>query len=360
MKRIYIIAGEPSGELLGAGIIEKLRQAGIEIFGVGGDLMQTQGLHSLFNINEISVGGIFEVIPHLIRIRQLIKNTVEDIIEKQPEVLLTIDSPGFCFRVAKIVKKLNPKINIVHLVAPSVWAWRSNRAKRMVKFCDHLLTLFEFEPPFFTKYGLKATFVGHPSIEIFTESGNKKKTNTLLILPGSRSQEIKSLLPIFLKSSEMLNFKNIVIPTLPHLESLVRSIIGDRKIEITANENKKLELFKSAKCAIVASGTATLQLALSGCPMVVCYRLSPLSYRIVKSLIKVKFISLVNLISNHSIVPELIQSDCNPEKIAQAIKNLNFKEQTNSFRGLRSKLRAGSQNPTDAIAIILKNLMKRK
>ena len=359
MKKLYVIAGEPSGDFLGAGIISELMKIeNLQIFGIGGKLMENAGLQSLFDIKEISVGGIFEVIPHIFKIKRLIEKTLDDVINKNPDILLTIDSPGFCFRIARIVKKRNPKIKLVHLVAPSVWAWRPNRAKKLARLYDHLLTLFDFEPPYFTKYGLPTTFVGHSAIEYFKESAMEKE-NLLLILPGSRDQEIKSLLPIFLEASRHLNFERIVIPTLPHLESLIRSIVGnDSVIEIVSEEIKKNQLFQRAKCAIVASGTATLQLALSGCPMVVCYKLASLSYHIMKLMVKVPYISLVNLILNKKVVPELIQNDCDSEKISKAINSLDFEKQREDFRNLRKKLQPENLNPTAKISKILIDLFR--
>lgn len=361
MKRIYIIAGEPSGDFLGASILQELNiTTNFEIFGVGGNLMEKAGLKSLFNIKEISVGGLIEVIPHIIHIKNLINRTAGDIIQKNPDVLLTIDSPGFSFRVAKIIRKKNPNIKLMHLVAPSVWAWREGRAKKLAKLYDHLLTLFDFEPQYFTKYGLKTTFVGHAAIEYFEEA-NKTKENTLLLLPGSRKQEVVSLLPVFLNVSEKLKFEKIIIPTLQNLLPIIEPIVKNYKnVEIIYDEKEKINLYKTSKLAIVASGTATLQLALSGCPMVVCYKLSPITYRILKSFIKVNYISLVNLILNRFIVPELIQSECNEKKILSTLQNLTPRLQIEEFRKLRTKLKSIDSNPSQKIVEIISTEMKNK
>ncbi|MDR0942179.1 MAG: lipid-A-disaccharide synthase [Holosporales bacterium] len=347
MKRLYIIAGEASGDFLGAGIIDKLK--GVNIKGIGGKLMESKGFKSLFDINDISVGGLIEVIPHILKIKRLINKTVDDILTNKADAILTIDSPGFCFRVAKKVRKRDPKIKLMHLVAPSVWAWRPGRAKSVAKLYDQLLTLFDFEPQYFVKYGLKTTFVGHPVVEKFA-GANGEKEDILLLMPGSRTQEIKTLLPIFLKSLENIEAKRIAIPTLPNLEPLVKAIIGAGNIEIVSDEDEKLKLYKSAKLAIVASGTATLQLALSECPMVVCYKLSWVSYWIVRSLIKVRFISLVNIILGEAVVPELIQKDCSPEKISIAASKLNVDVQLKNFKKLRTKLIAEGKIPSEEIA----------
>lgn len=353
MKKLYVIAGEPSGDYLGAKVISQINSLSrVKILGVGGELMQQAGLSSIVDIQQISIGGILEIVPKLFKIKRLINLVVSDILRTNPDVLLTIDSPGFCFRIAKLVRKRNPKIKLIHLVAPSVWAWRKNRAKKLAKLYDHLLTLFDFEPSYFLKYGLKTTFVGHVAIEEFKEN-NSPKQDILLILPGSRKQEIQMLLPIFMQSLKYLNFERVVIPTLTHLEKLIKETTKDMNVEIISDEKQKVELFRCSKCAIVASGTATLQLALSGCPMVCCYRLSSLSYHIIKSIIKIKYISLVNILLNQPVIPELIQDECNAINIATAIKNLDLNEQISKFKDIRKHLRSEIVAPSQKIAEII-------
>ena len=361
--KIYIIAGEPSGDYLGSKIITQLKtiyQKKVEIFGIGGNLMQNAGLTSYIDITKLSVGGILEIIPHIFEIRKMICNVAKNILETQPDIVLTIDSPGFCFRVAKLVKKQNKNVRLIHLVAPSVWAWREKRAKKVAKIYNHLLTLFPFEPPYFTKYGLETTYVGHPAVEDYVcKNQYDKKQNILLILPGSRKQEIEKLLPTFLQPLNYLKCDRVVIPTLPNLHTLVKQISQGYDVEIVTDERIKLDLYKSAKRAIVASGTATLQLALSGCPMVVCYAVSQLTYHIVKFLIKIKYISLVNIILNKQTVPELIQKNCTPHKIAKALNNLEMSKQIEDFKNIIKILSPNGETPTkkivDAIYEQLKN-----
>ena len=357
MKKLYVIAGEPSGDYLGAKVISQINaMSRVKIFGVGGELMRQSGLDSVIDIQQISIGGVLEIVPKLFRINRLIKQVIADILRTNPDVLLTIDSPGFCFRIAKLVRKRNPNIKLVHLVAPSVWAWRKKRAKKLAKIYDQLLTLFDFEPPYFQKYGLNTTFVGHVAVEEFNENDTPKK-DMLLILPGSRKQELQMLLPIFVHSLKYFNFERIVIPTLPHLEKLIKEIVKDANIEIVSEEKQKRKLFGQAKCAIVASGTATLQLALSGCPMVCCYRLSTLSYHIIKSMIKVKYISLVNIILNSPVIPELIQNECNAMSIANAMKTIDCKTQIATFRNIRKHLSSGTIAPSKKIAKIILSIL---
>ena len=353
MKRIYFLAGEPSGDFLGATVIDRLsKYKDVKICGLGGSMMKRHLTGTINAMQQIAVGGIAEIIPQIFMIKRLIHQVAEDIIQQNPDVLLTIDSPGFCFRVAKLVKKQNSAIKLLHLVAPSVWAWRSNRARKLAKIYDHLLTLFDFEPPYFTKYGLKTTFVGHPATEEFNDTDNRKE-NMLLVLPGSRKQEITMLLPIFIETLKYLSFERVVIPTLPHLEPLIKSLILQNNIEIVSDETKKKLLFQTAKCSIVASGTATLQLALSGCPMVCCYKLAPLTYHIIKSMINIQYISLVNILLKAPVVPELIQSDCVPEKIAQTVKTLQKEEQVARFPKLYQHILANNNSPSAKIADII-------
>lgn len=353
MKKIYFLAGEPSGDFLGATVIDRLsKYKDVKICGLGGSMMKRHLTGTINEMQQIAVGGIAEIIPQIFMIKRLIHQVAEDVIQQNPDVLLTIDSPGFCFRVAKLVKKQNSAIKLLHLVAPSVWAWRSNRAQKLARLYDHLLTLFDFEPPYFTKYGLKTTFVGHPVVEEFSITDNRKE-NMILILPGSRKQEIATLLPIFIETLKYLNFERVVIPTLSHLEPLIKSLVSQNNIEVVSDEMQKRILFQTAKCSIVASGTATLQLALSGCPMVCCYKLAPLTYHIIKSMVSIQYISLVNILLNAPVVPELIQSDCVPEKIAQSVKTLQKEEQVARFPKLYQHILANNNSPSANIADII-------
>lgn len=359
-KRLYIIAGEPSGDFLGASLIDSIRRHNkdIEIYGIGGDMMKSSGIKSLFDIQRISVGGIFEVIPHIFDIKNLIDKTVCDIIEKKPCVVVTIDSPGFCFRVAKKLRKLNINLKLIHYVAPSVWAWRKNRAKKIARLYDHLFTLFDFEVPYFEREKLETTFIGHPAVENFEfhDISSRRGNNDILIMPGSRLQEIKNLLPIFLEVASRNNFDNVIIPTFDHfIDDIQRytSYYKDLNIIIETDEHKKKEYFYSSKLSIVSSGTATLQLALSGCPMIVAYKISRLSYEIIKRLIKIKYISLVNIIMNKKVVPEMIQKDCSCDKIDLELKNLDIDFQIDNFKNLRKHLINNNKNPSDLAAEII-------
>ena len=356
---IYIIAGEPSGDFLGAGLIKSIKKTRpyTKICGVGGSLMKSEGLDSLFDISDISVGGFIEVIPHIATIKRLINKTISDILENNPKVLVTIDSPGFCFRVAKKIKKINPKIKLIHYVAPSVWAWREGRAKKLSKIYDHVLTLFDFEPKYFVKYGMKADFIGHSAVDTYVFHDESKRSRDVLILPGSRKQEIEKLLPVFLEAvyKKRHDFSEIIIPTFPHLVSCIEQYTKKYKDDIIIETDEKIKknLFYTSKIAIAASGTVSLQLALAGCPMIVAYKMSGTTYRIIKNFVKVKYISLVNIILNKESVTELIQQNCVADKLVKAMEKIDSKQQMNDFLEIREKLRNNGANPSDMAASIV-------
>jgi lipid-A-disaccharide synthase len=347
----YLVVGEPSGDLIGSYIVKSLQKNSV-ISGVFGPQIEFLCGKSLFDIEEISVGGFTEVVPKLLKVRRLIKATVKDVLEKNSKVLITIDSPEFCFRVARLVKQANKNIKMIHVVAPTVWAWRPQRAKKMALIYDHILTLFDFEPPYFEKYGLKATFIGHPCIEDCEYVTPKLDENgdTIVLMPGSRIQEIKALLPIFVKAITALKQKeNVVILTLPHLVQSIKNLAPNIKIE--CQKRKKKDIIKNARIAVVASGTATLELALLNCPMLVCYKLSAFSYFIAKLFVTTKYISIVNIVLNKKIVPELIQSQCTADNICTTMNTLladtaSRQNQIANFDEFKEKLRPGSNKPS--------------
>ncbi len=275
MLKIYIIAGEASGDNIGAKLMHelKLQRDDIEFYGIGGEKMQEEGMNLLFSAQELSVMGFLEIIPHLARLWLKTRKTIADIIKLQPDIVITIDSPGFCFRVTKAIKeKISAKL--IHYVAPTVWAYKPERAKEIAKIYDQLLVILPFEPDYFIKEGLDTSFVGYPALEglhisakeYFRLKFNIPSGNLLLCLaPGSRRQEIKTLLPIFLNAIKLLSLNleqkiTIAIPCQKHLSSLIRSYIpADLKV-IIVDENDKQDLFSSADLALTKSGTITTEL----------------------------------------------------------------------------------------------------
>ncbi|MGV8947751.1 MAG: lipid-A-disaccharide synthase [Candidatus Paracaedibacter sp.] len=333
---VFLSAGEPSGDFLGSQLMKALKKQldGDVIFvGLGGALMAAEGLSSLFPIEELSIMGLAEIIPHIRRIRNRIKETVEAIETIHPDVVVTIDSPGFNFRVGKRLKKRIKSIPLVHYVAPSVWAWRPKRAHAVAQFLDHLLVLFPFEPPFFLKEGLPTTFVGHPVVELGLEKLHDPTFRTrheigaqapiLTLLPGSRRGEISRLLPVFQETVVSLQQKypdiQVVIPTLAHLAGQIKKQFTLPATIITT-PSEKFAAYKESQAALAASGTVSLELAAAGVPMAIAYKINPITHFLVRCLVKVKYACLVNLLMNEEIVPERLQEDCTSQKLVVALE----------------------------------------
>lgn len=336
MKTIFLIAGEPSGDLLGASLIREFqtRFPTLKIAGIGGPEMEHAGqFTSFFPMEELSHMGIWEILPHLPHLLRRIRETTGHVLDLQPDALITLDAPDFCLRVAKKIKASNPTIPLVHCVAPSVWAWRPKRAKKIAQFLDHLFALFPFEPPYFDREGLPCTFVGHPLLE----QPQGKKTSfyaahpqlpsdapLLCVLPGSRRREVLQHLPIFaetvIKIRQVLPHLNVVIPTVPAVERLVQeglSLFPSPAPLVLLNN--RFDAFAAADAALAASGTVTLELAFHETPFVVAYRISKLTEILLRRLVLVSHVCLVNLICQRSVVPECLQKDCNPDTLAKEI-----------------------------------------
>jgi len=339
--RIFLSAGEPSGDFLGSQLMKALKgQLGdaVAFEGVGGPLMAAEGLESLFPIEELSVMGLAEVIPHIWRIRRRICETVMAIEATRPDVVVTIDAPGFNFRIGKALKKRTQSIPLVHYVAPSVWAWRPGRARAIAQFLDGLLVLFPFEPPYFLKEGLPTHFIGHPIVELgldkakdpsFRERHNIPATAPVLtLLPGSRRGELSQLLPVFQETVLLLRQKHpdlhVVIPTLPHLEAQILEQFAVPATVVTT-PCEKFAAYQESRAALAASGTVSLELAAAGLPMVIAYKVNALTWFLIRRLVKVKYACLVNLLLNREVVPERLQKDCTPPQLAAALEPF-FKE----------------------------------
>ncbi len=338
--KIFLVAGEASGDLLGASLMRALKNMhpDIEFHGVGGAAMTAEGLNSLFPMEELSVMGVFEVVPKLFKILSLMSKTVKEILKLQPNALITIDSPDFCFRVAQRVKAKTKSIPCVHYVAPSVWAWRPGRAKKVAGFLDHILTLLPFEPPYFEEHGLKATFVGHPVVERLSSRGDgerfRKKHSlkpdqpVLSLLPGSRMSELSRLLDKFSETADIVlrNRHNavIVIPTLPHLKSHIDAFFVGKGINpiLVYTEEEKFDAFAASVAAIAASGTVTLELAMADTPHIIAYKLSPMSAWLAKHLIKTPYVNLINIILKRRVVPELLLEQCEPGPMSKELIRL--------------------------------------
>ncbi len=324
-KNIFIIAGEESGDVLGGRLMSALHQKGSFSFhGIGGQSMKGQGLNSLFSMTDLSVMGLFEILPRLPKLIKRINQTVADIIEKKPDIVITIDAPDFSKRVVKKARKQCPNTKFIHYVAPTVWAWRAGRAKTMAGLYDGLICLLPFEPPYFEKEGLRAQFCGHPIIETIDNTVQERPNDNILILPGSRSGEIKRMAPIFAETFMRMKAMNpdlkAVIPALPHLkDSIDDHFFG---MDVTYIDPKtRYNAFKTSPFALATSGTVGLELAVAQCPHVIAYKMNSLTWWVLKRVVMVKYAHLVNVMEGREVIPECIQNECTADNIMDAVVN---------------------------------------
>ncbi|MEM1075283.1 MAG: lipid-A-disaccharide synthase [Pseudomonadota bacterium] len=342
--RVFLVAGEASGDKLGAALMAGLKelQPSVTFDGVGGPLMQAQGLSSRFPMEELSVMGIAEVLPKYRALKARIRETAQAVVDTQPDVLISVDSPDFSFRVAKLVRAQS-KVRTVHYVAPTVWAWRPDRAAKIAQYIDHLLALFPFEPPYFTPHGMDCDFVGHP---IASEPTAKEDdvaalrsryglgdAPIFLVLPGSRRGEVSRLQEVFGKALEQFLRKSperkVLVPAAPGVADLVTQAVADWPVPaivldpndagVEEFEVLKRAAFGTADLALAASGTVSLELAAADTPMVIAYRMHWLTARIIGAMLRIDTVTLVNLVSNTRVVPEYLGAACTPEQISNAL-----------------------------------------
>ena len=382
--KYYLIAGEPSGDSLGARLIQALRRKdkNAEFYGVGGEGMQAEGVQSLFNVSDLAVMGLAEVIPSIPRVLRRINETVADIQKVQPDVVVTIDSWSFSARVHKKLRQLKLNIPQVHYVAPQVWAWKKKRARTMYKYIDLLLTLFPQEPKYFTPYNLQTEFVGHPVIESEVVNGVKgdfkkrhhipEENRLLLVLPGSRHNEVERLLPTFLEVVRQLHERyndfSFVIPTVSTVAAQVKKMVKQSglPIEIVEGTKERHDAFKSGDVAIAASGTVALELAIVDVPHIIAYKVPKLTEWLARHFIHIQFVNLSNILLGKEIVPELLQQDCCVEKIMYYVEQFMkhkpvYNQQMDGFEKVRKLLGMGQQTPSDnAAEAIIKTIKNYK
>lgn len=351
MSDIFLIAGEPSGDVLGARLMHDLREKGVRFEGVGGAQMQAQGLKSLVPMEELCVMGVFEVIKDYPRLRKLAYRIIEEVEQRQPDVLVTIDLPDFNFAIAKKLKQRGRfKGKIIHYVAPTVWAWRPGRAKKIAKFLDGLMCLFPFEPPYFTKHGLKAVFVGHPLTQSGIDQGDgtkfrdahgiDKSAQTFGVFFGSRISELERHGAVFRDVAQNLTGMHVIAPTLPHLKDKVETLLEGISHTIITDPEEKADAFAAMNVALAVSGTVGLELAYAGIPHVIAYKMNPVTWKLVKLLVKTKYAHLANILLRRAAVPEFLQSDCEAGKITEGLQNTlyNAKKLEEDFGELRGVL----------------------
>ncbi|WP_400088086.1 lipid-A-disaccharide synthase [Yoonia sp. R78084] len=329
--RVFVIAGEASGDKLGAALMVgfKTLRSEVTFDGVGGPLMQAEGLESRFPMEELSVMGLAEILPKYRALKARIRQMAEAIIATKPDVLITIDSPDFCLRVARLVKA-GSDIRTVHYVAPTVWAWRPKRAEKMARHIDHVLALFPFEPPLMQAAGMDCDFVGHPvvaePVASDAEAAALGSGTVVLVLPGSRKGEVGRLATRFgvavAKIAASVPDAQFVIPTTRGVHDLVQAQVKHWATPVTVlppGSPDKAAWFKRADVALAASGTVSLELAASGTPMVIAYDMAWLSRIIISRMLLVDTVTLVNLVSDTRVVPEFIGDACQPGPIADAV-----------------------------------------
>lgn len=371
--KVFLIAGEPSGDRLGAALMAGLTELlpKVAFDGIGGTQMTAAGLVSRFDMDELSVMGVAEVLPRYRQLMRRIRETADVIVASSPDVIVTIDSPDFCLRVLRRVRERRPKLTTIHYVAPTVWAWRPHRAQRMVGLVDHVLTLFPFEPQHMLDAGINATFVGHPVVaerqatvaeaHSFRAKHGVTDVPLILALPGSRRGEVERLAPIFgealrpvvAKQSEIRVLVVAAEPVAGLVTDLVRRwpgnaiIVDPRGKSVAEAEEQKMQAFAAADLALAASGTVSLELAAARTPMVIAYDMAWISRQIIKSMLRIDTVTLVNLVAESRTVPEFLGADCKPDRIAPALLDLLAapEKQNQALRLTMERLGAGGEAP---------------
>ena len=379
MTLIYLLAGEQSGDTLGGRLMAALRRAdpAVRFAGVGGARMTEQGLESLFPIQDLAVMGLLEVLPRVLQLRRRLAQTVADIAARRPDVVVTIDSPGFTLRLLKAIRSLG--IPRAHYVAPQVWAWHEERVQRFPGLWESLLCLLPFEPDYFARHGLAARFVGHPVLESGADAGDAARFRTrfglaesarpLILMPGSRRTETARLVPVFGETIQLLGPQ---FPDLVPVLAAAPALAGELKAQaatwprpplIVTNVAERYDAFAAADAALTKSGTSTLELALAGVPMAVTYRVNPISAMLARRLIKIPHVAMINLLAGRELVPELLQDACTPERLSAEIASLlgdpeRAAAQRSGFSAALATLAiAGASSPSEAAAAAVLDLL---
>ena len=381
-RKIVLIATEESGDRLGANLMKVLRQrlgGAVQFEGVGGRSMAREGLTSWFPIEELSIIGLAAVVKQLPKILRLIKQTAAAVTEAAPDILIIIDSPDFTHRVAKRVRASDPKIPIVDYVSPSVWAWRPGRARAMLTYVDHVLALLPFEPEAYRKLrGPPCSYVGHPLTEQLAslrpnpeeKQRQEAAPPVLLVLPGSRRSEIRHHMAAFGQALARLNAEGVafetILPTMPHLQEAVAEALKTWPVQprVVIGEQEKRAAFRIAHAALAKSGTVTLELALSGVPMVTAYRTGSVEAWILRRAINVNSVILANLVIGENVIPEFLQQDCTPEKLSQALRALLGdtalrRKQIEAFAKIDQIMSTGDAPPSARAADIVLATMRK-
>ena len=376
MKKIFILTGEPSGDKLASTIISKLKQknSDIEYLSVGGSHLNSLGVKSIYDLKDITYIGFTSVLFNLFKIKNKIKETVNKIIEFNPDVLLSVDSPDFTLRVAEKVKKINSDIKTIHYVAPQVWIWREDRVKKFKKFLDHVLLLFNFEKKYFDNENIKNTFVGHPLLEnkvnVKTDLSNlfNKDKKLISLFAGSRASEVEILLPILIDFIKLMNnkfdqFHFIFHATDQNKHRINAELKKDnlKNVEAISDENIKSQILSKSIFAVAKSGTVSLEICNSKVPSIIIYKMNFLNFMIVKLLVKTKYANIINIINQKEIIPELIQKECNAKEIFRSVvyflKNPDLiSKQLNEINDTLKEIKSKTSSSDEASNVILSYL----
>ena len=336
MKKIFILTGEASGDKLAAKVISNLKKINpnIEYLSVGGENLKKEGIKSIYDLKEITYLGFTSVFLNIFKIKKKIKETVKSIENFKPDILFTVDSPDFTLRVAEYVKKNNSRIKTVHYVAPQVWVWRKGRLKKIKKFIDHILLLFNFEKPYFDKENISNEFVGHPLLENNPESAidiNQilgKNKAIISIFAGSRKSELEVLTPILIDFIKIMNKKyndfTYVFHSTKEYSELVQTYIKKNKLDncqVISDNKIKLHVLKKSVFAVAKSGTVSLEICNAKIPSIIIYKMGLINFLIIKMLVKIKYANILNIATNEEVIPELLQSNCNPKKIFERVSD---------------------------------------
>jgi lipid-A-disaccharide synthase len=368
---IWLLAGEASGDILGYRLMQSLKAArpSLRFAGIGGPRMESTGFVSLFPIRDLAVMGLAEILPRLRSLSRRLDEAVADIGAKRPDLVVTIDSPGFALRLLAKIRPLG--IPRVHYVGPQVWAWRENRVRKFPGLWESLLCLLPFEEAFFARHGLPARFVGHPVLQSGADQGDGARFRhthgiaaeapIVVLMPGSRRTEAPRLLPVFGRTMALLaqDFPALVpiIPSSPSVADVVAKAARGWPVRpvIVTDVDDKHDAYAAAGAALTKSGTSTLELALAGVPMAVTYRVNPLSAALARRLIRVPHVAMVNLLAGRELVPELLQQDCRPDRLRAVLRSLLTDQaaagaQRAAFAAIMATLAAPAGLPSDAAA----------
>ena len=376
MKKIFILTGEPSGDRLASKVISKLKnlKSDIDYLSVGGEHLKALGIKSLYDLKEITYLGFTRVLLNIFKIKKKINKTVDKIIEFNPDILFSVDSPDFTLRVAERVKKIKPEIKTVHYVAPQVWVWREGRVKKLKKFLDHILLLFPFEKKYFEKENINCTFVGHPLLENNEKSkidiSNKisEDKKIISIFSGSRSSEINVLIPILFEFIKIMKEKYDGIHFIFHTTNEYRETLKNKvskedlqNCDVISDKKIKSYILKKSIFAVTKSGTISLEICNAKVPSLIIYKMNFINFLIVKMLVKVKFANIINIAADKEIIPELLQKKCNSKhifnKVDEFFSNPELsKKQINEYQEIITNFKTTKSSAEQASSVLINNL----